>query len=405
MKKEFSWYIRPSDEEFAEIWKAAVLTVDANVLLDLYRYNKATRESLIKSIEEFKDRAWLSRQAAEEFVRNRYRAIISVAKSFKDAESEVGKLRDSLSSAISQLKGNRIVAKEVISSLSDSVESAVNQAERSIKEASDGHPDFLSHDPILDRILNLFDGSVGSEYTEDKKEEIKAEAQRRIDEQVPPGFLDDDKDGERKYGDYFLWRQILDYAKDNYVPIIFITSERKNDWWEIYSGQTVGLRPELLKEAAATGQRILVYKTERFLEFAAESTGTEVDKSAVEDIQAVSEARSVEGMTVELIQQSILEANAISNKGTLKVRLHRPVYKFTCSGQLKPRMNAPPNVWIRLSDSPEEIPSHKLGAGAGTIFDFNAHIKSEDYGVSLPTGIYVLEYEATCENSDNDSIS
>ena len=70
MKKEFSWYFPISEDEIDSIWKSGLLTVDANVLLDLYRYHESTRNSLINSLKEFKGRLWLSNQAAEEFIRN-----------------------------------------------------------------------------------------------------------------------------------------------------------------------------------------------------------------------------------------------------------------------------------------------------------------------------------------------
>lgn len=395
MKTEFNWYIKPSEEEFKDIWETGILTVDANVLLDLYRYNEATRESLIKSIEEFKGRAWLSRQAAEEFIRNRNSAIVSVKKDFSKADKEIDTLQGNVQSSISQLKGNRVVAKEISESLSKTVYEAIDKAKQSIVAAIKDHPDFLLKDPILERIFELFENAIGPEFPTDQIDTKKQEAQKRIDDKIPPGYRDDDKDGDRKYGDYFLWSQILDHLSEGETPIIFVTSERKDDWWEIYSGQTVGLRPELLLEASKkTDNKLIVYKTERFLEYAAKITGNEIDKDAVEEIQAVSAARSTFGVTVETIEQIVSEANDKINKGKLKVHLHRPVYKFTCSGRLNPEMENPPSVWVNLSEAPDDMPTFKLGSGTGTVFDFNAHIKSEDFGVPLPTGKYVLEYTA-----------
>lgn len=36
MWNELSWYFRATDEETKKIWDAGILTLDANVLLDLY---------------------------------------------------------------------------------------------------------------------------------------------------------------------------------------------------------------------------------------------------------------------------------------------------------------------------------------------------------------------------------
>jgi hypothetical protein len=395
MRTKYKWYIRPSDAEIKTIWEKGVLTVDANVLLDLYRYNENTRKGLIVGLEQFRGRIWLSHQAASEFFKNRNKVIVSVSKSFEDAAKEISKLRSNLESTIEQLKGNRIVPGNVTEELQTSVGENISNAEKAINIANSKYPDYLKNDPILDKLLNLFDGSVGDNFPEDKLKNMTEEAQRRIDGKIPPGYLDDGKEGDRRYGDFFLWCQILDYAKQKEMPLILVTSERKDDWWETPSGKTVSPRNELLREAMEyTNQRILIYRTERFLQYSAEKSGKKVDKEAVEEIRAININRF---KTVEFVAQNIELASAFENKGTLEVVLTRPVYTFTCSGHLDPNMDSPPNVKLRLLESPGNMPAYKLVAGAGTDFDFNAHIKSMGHEINLPAGSYVLEYIAKCE--------
>lgn len=80
MKNKFDWYFGPSAEEITTIWDTGILTIDANVLLDLYRYNEKTREDILKAMAFFGDRVWLSGQAAREFIRNRKAVIRSADK-------------------------------------------------------------------------------------------------------------------------------------------------------------------------------------------------------------------------------------------------------------------------------------------------------------------------------------
>ena len=395
MRQKYDWYIRPSPDEIREIWSNGILAVDANVLLDLYRYNASTRESLIWSLEQFRGRVWMSKQAADEFVRNRHKVIVSASKSFETAKSELGSLRQSLDTVVSSLKGNRIVSQEVTDTLQGAVRDAVDEATAKVDQAKLEHPDFLTEDPIFGRLLDLFDGAIGDGIPEEKRDYEIEEAKRRIENEVPPGYLDDNKDDSRQYGDYFIWKEILDAAKQKKAPVVFVTSETKSDWWEVHSGQTMGPRPEMLNEFMRyTGQRILIYKTERFLTHAAEATGRQVDESAVEDIIAVSAKREVSGPAIEKLEQNVHEASEYVNRGTIQVRLLRPVYNFTCSGQLEPHMAESPSVYVELSQAPEKTPAYKIGAGTGTDFDFNAHIKSAEYGVALPVGTYLFEYSA-----------
>ncbi|WP_303875685.1 PIN-like domain-containing protein [Stutzerimonas kunmingensis] len=73
MKNQYGWHLPLPEEEIKKAWDNGVLTVDTNVLLDLYRYHENTRNSLLESIAAFDGRVWLSHQAATEFFRNRKR--------------------------------------------------------------------------------------------------------------------------------------------------------------------------------------------------------------------------------------------------------------------------------------------------------------------------------------------
>ncbi|ADU67004.1 hypothetical protein Selin_2287 [Desulfurispirillum indicum S5] len=89
MKELFKWYFPLSDDEIRNIWKEGILTVDTNVLLDLYRYHEDTREALLAAINAFDGRAWISHQVAEEFFRNRNSVILSSNSAFNDAEKNM----------------------------------------------------------------------------------------------------------------------------------------------------------------------------------------------------------------------------------------------------------------------------------------------------------------------------
>jgi hypothetical protein len=83
---------------------------------------------------------------------------------------------------------------------------------------------------------------------------------------MPPGYMDEaEKDKElekgkiednfqnriRKYGDFFVWKEILDLGKKNSrKKIVFITNDVKEDWW-IIKGENkkpIKMREELFKE-------------------------------------------------------------------------------------------------------------------------------------------------------------
>lgn len=397
MRKAFNWYFNPSKIEIDEAWKNGILTLDTNVLLDLYRYHEGTRNSLIQSLKKFEGKKWLSHQAATEFFRNRTKVIVSSEKAFKQAQDETEKLSSSLGSVVNNLKGNRIIPADVASNLDNAIKPLIAQAQDKITQAKANYPNFIREDPILQQLSDLFKDSVGNDFKDEEMKGIKEQAEERKKNRVPPGYLDEGKDEDRPYGDYYLWLQIIQQAKAEKCPIVLVTSERKEDWWEKISGKTTGPRPELMREAMQiSGQRILIYQTEHFLEYALQRFKQPVNEVAIEEIRAVSTWRTEREVIAKIKDQSVLEGTDYKNLGTLSAELMRPVQHFTVSGHFDPNMQNVPQLNVRLQSSPELLPKHMIGAGTGTTHDFNIHISCREPGVLLPVGSYVFGYEAIC---------
>src|SRR6476619_151567 len=92
---------------------------------------------------------------------------------------------------------------------------------------------------------------------------------------------------------------MIEQARAAKRPIIFITSDTKEDWWWEHGQFTFGPRPELAQEMMSNAKvRFYMYNVERFLEQAQQYLDTkveiiEVKKAAEEfkDIQVSREAR------------------------------------------------------------------------------------------------------------------
>lgn len=400
MRSKFSWYLTQT-HHVEDVWNNGVLTLDANVLLDLYRYHEQTRENLLKAIESWNGRVWLSNQAAEEFFRNRKKVIVSGEKAFKEALSRVEEAKKYMAGVVDNLKGHRIVPRALIEELGKAVAGPLQDASVEIEKSREGHPNYLSLDPILDRLLNLFNESTGSPWDEEQHAAWIEVAEKRMKDQIPPGYKDGHKEGERPYGDFILWQQTMEFAKECAKPIILVTSERKEDWWEKYSERRVGPRPELLRESSNfSGQPFLVYQTDQFLALASTRSGGKVDKESVEEIREVSaqraKRRADQNPAVE-VKQSVVDASTQKNVGLLRISLLRPVPTFTGSGYLNPRMEFPPALSLKLIEHPVDLGDFRLSGSTGTVFDFNVHISTTDWS-KLPLGEYVVAYEANCDN-------
>lgn len=402
MKSKFAWYIEPSAEEIKQIWQTGILTLDANVLLDLYRYHTQTKENLLKAIESFPGRVWISDQAAKEFIRNRKTVIASAGKTFREASGLLQELSKSVEGAIGRMRGHRLIPRPNLDELAQSLVVAIEKASAAVEIAANGHPDYFANDEILTRLLQVFDGRIGVAPDAAAYAALVAEGERRKLAKIPPGYMDDDKEGDRPYGDYMLWNQTLDLAKALSKPIILVTSERKEDWWEKHSGKSVGPRIELLEEAHTyAGQRVLIYQTDFFLEMASTMFGGPVDTNAVQEIREVSARRAaaIHEQPAVRVRQSVSQSDPWDNAGILEIELLRPVTMMTGSGRFSPSLTDPPEIHVELANAPADSPKILVRAATGTNFDFNVHLKSAERGTMLPVGNYTIKYSASSFSS------
>lgn len=397
MRDKFSWYFFDHDD-YEAAWNEGILTVDANVILDLYRYNQSTREALLTALESFKGRLWISNQTANEFIKNRRLVITETRNDFDKAKKPLVDLEKALSAAIHEIRSCRVIPRE----LSDSLDTKVREACKSIRDAIDQErdkaPDFEQEDEVVRRLEAALGDSIGKEP--DNLKELLEEAERRKDEKIPPGYMDDGKDGTGFAGDFLMWREILSYGKESGRSMILVTSETKEDWWEKKSGRTLNPRLELLKEAyQETGNKILIYHTDRFLMLHQERTGGQSDETVLEEIREYSLARE----PAVSVKQEVDSSDNTSNAGRLLISIARPVKNFTGTGRLEPNLLSPPDVTARLTEGPSGAPMVRIRANTGTTFNFNIHVHSNEQGKLLPVGDYLLEYQASCGEYGQDA--
>lgn len=259
MKNILKEYIELTDEQKEYIWNNCDFVFDTNVLLNLYRYSTKMSKLVITSLSDLKDRVWLPYNVAEEFFKNRQKVIFNKNNDINSLD----KLTDDFIKECCNILRLQPDEKEI-----NQIQTNLSHWIGDIK-----HTYILesSKDKILEQLLNLFEGKVGKPYSEEQLIEIKKNAEQRYKSEVPPGYKDANKqkasDDNNMYGDYILWKQMLDYSKSKKRNIIFITQDRKDDWWYRISGKTVGPRVELRKEFNDnTNMEFYMYTVDKFLQ-------------------------------------------------------------------------------------------------------------------------------------------
>ena len=95
MKKAFPGHFANDPDDLKRLWENSLIAVDANVLLNLYRFSDSTRDEFLAVFEKLKDRLWISHQVAAEYLRNRLKVISDQAKTYDVAIEGLEALRQS----------------------------------------------------------------------------------------------------------------------------------------------------------------------------------------------------------------------------------------------------------------------------------------------------------------------
>ncbi|MED3897408.1 PIN-like domain-containing protein [Priestia aryabhattai] len=289
LKDLFIGFYRPTNNEFKELWENCHFVFDANMLLNVYRYSDLARETLIKIFYELNDRIWIPHQAALEYHFNILEEIKKQEKTYKELQSFIKKKALEIEEEYKKFSlrhSNLKMDEKLLKNLQDSIENLCEDLNFQQNE----HPDL---NETKDEIMKIFTNKVGNPYTQEKIDEIQIKGETRYNLKQPPGFKDNKKEGtryhddriyENKYGDLILWNQIMDYSYEKEVPIIFITDDRKDDWWNTIMGEKVGPSPQLLQEFQknTNGNTFYMYQPKQFLSFINKFLDIKIDKKTIE---------------------------------------------------------------------------------------------------------------------------
>jgi hypothetical protein len=305
MKGLFPQYSYSDTEGYAEVWKSALFVFDTNVLLNLYRYQTNTREELLSVLEKLADRIWIPHHVALEFQRNRISVIAEQGRRFNDIRQVVEKIQTSLITEISNLNLQKRHALINPEPLVSGFEKIAKGFLKELDNLEKNQQPINSKDLLQQKIEEIFENKVGSPYTAKEIEELNKDAEKRYKSKIPPGYKDKPKEKDeqeefqhedviykKKYGDFIVWKQLLDYASTyDSKKLIFVTDDGKEDWWAQASGKTLGPRAELREEASRIGKldSFLMYKPDGFLRYAKEFLKADISDETLSEVRDISQ--------------------------------------------------------------------------------------------------------------------
>src|SRR3954451_5045771 len=156
---DFVGYQVASSAEHDAALRDAIIAVDANVLLDLYRFRPQTSRDLISTLRGLQDRLVVPHQALREFWRHRQRSQASprsATKAASDALSKSGRsMIDALTGWAKAVGVDHDELAELTGRVSDFTDSLTQELRSALPEEGDD-----SSDPVLQQLELLLDGRV-----------------------------------------------------------------------------------------------------------------------------------------------------------------------------------------------------------------------------------------------------
>lgn len=303
MKKVFFEQYPMTEKDIRVFLQKGLLVFDTNVLLNLYFYTSETKNKMFGVMEKCKDRLWLPYQVGWEYFNNRKDKIDKLRNSCDVISNHVNNAKNSFSGLLNDnyQRHPYIVRNELI----DLFNNGLKPLEEKLKELKKKDPGYAKKDTIWAKLEKLYEGKTGGDYPLEKLEAIYKEGEERYNLKIPPGYADiKDKKGKgprHLYGDVIIWKMVIDHAKENKVDVVFVTEEKKEDWFE----KKREPRKDLLKEFfdKSEGQKILICGQEEFLYLADRHLGTAVGEEAIKEIKEVAnEERKLKELQMKLAE-------------------------------------------------------------------------------------------------------
>ncbi len=308
MRDTFPSFYRPAQEDLTELWSAGLFVLDTNVLLNLYRYPVEARQALLSVLSQLAPRLWVPHHVALEYQRNRLTVIAEQVRRFDEVRKVADDALRTIKGGFDPLQLKRRHSAIDPNSFVRSIDDAVKHFKAQLEQLEAGQLD-VHHDDILrSEIDTILHGHVGPPpVSQEFLDELFTEGNGRYQARIPPGYEDAPKSDQtasdtfqwnglkfkREFGDLLLWKQILAHAKAHSVShLCLVSDDEKEDWWwsvDSRGRKIIGPRPELVEEAIITASVSVfyMYNSERFLQFARQYLGSQVDEASIEQVRQV----------------------------------------------------------------------------------------------------------------------
>lgn len=300
----FEGYRSPTEEDYRRVLTKGLVVPDANVLLNLYRYNAQTRTDLFAVLAKIGDQLWVPHQVITEFWRNRESALRDPQVISDRTVASLDELREQSVEVLSAWAKRIALPPEQISEMRKVIENAYQAVSDDIAKRMGTETLGLAgvntnDDTILQSLDPILCGRIGLPLEGAEYAEAVKEGERRLAAGIPPGYRDSSKkNSQLAAGDYLVWAQVLSEAQKRHCDVLLITGDVKDDWWRKEYGQIRGPRTELVQELRErVDSQLFMLRPDSLLFHAKKVLRVKVSDESVQDVERVDRSRSISQST------------------------------------------------------------------------------------------------------------
>lgn len=213
-----------------------LIFIDTNIIALIYRLNNKSRDEFFNWIKPFIDGKrikvpnWVVNEYTNRFIRDKIFDYLSPLSSLKSISKEYNNVFDFL---------NMHVDEEVVLEDRTKTYTKPEDLKKDIFElkklfnrisfiTKNKNSDYVHK--IHNKIETIFHTCHIDSNLDSIFKDLNRSSQMRYNHKFPPGF-DDAKKELNEYGDLIIWKEILEYSKNNHKKkVIFLTNDEKKDW-------------------------------------------------------------------------------------------------------------------------------------------------------------------------------
>lgn len=246
-----------------------ILIIDTNVPLYLYKCSFNTSQNLVQLLNKVKDKVVIPWQVYQEYLRHKHTEQAKIDQKYdnftKELQTFVSTAQTKIGKAINQSRKYDFPnCDELESDIQESIEEINNTIRRYGNSLASEKSNKDIQITSVEQLVNYWNsnGKILNQISIPELLETIKEGEIRFRYKMPPGYMDEsEKDKElqkkpqldnfygrvRKFGDLFVWKEIIKVGIANSdKKIVFITNDVKEDWWDSKQGN--GMRSELYNE-------------------------------------------------------------------------------------------------------------------------------------------------------------